>query len=54
MLNRRPSFWLLVNSSRFSMSYRDLEELLGESGLFVDHFTVCSGSNVTSKKFSAE
>jgi hypothetical protein len=30
---------------RFSLSYRDVEELLAERGLLVDHVTVWSGSN---------
>ena len=30
---------------RFSLSYRDVEELLAERGLSVDHVTVWSGSS---------
>ena len=36
---------------RFSLSYRDVEELLAERGLFVDHVTIWS--NVTSIAASA-
>jgi transposase-like protein len=39
---------------RFSLSYRDVEELLAERGLLVDHVTVWDGSNVTPHKFSAD
>ena len=39
---------------RFSLSYRDVEELHAERGLLVDHVTVWSGSNVTPRKFSAD
>src|SRR5260370_3463178 len=35
-LNRRSSSWHL----RFSLSYRDVEELLAERGLHADHVTV--------------
>ena len=31
---------------RFSLSYRDVEELLAERGLLVDHVTSGDGSNV--------
>jgi transposase-like protein len=39
---------------RFSLSYRDIEELLNERGLRADHVTSGGGSNVTPQKFSAE
>src|ERR1700681_3717568 len=39
---------------RFSLSYRDVEELLAERGLLVDHVTVWRWSNVTPQKFSAD
>src|SRR5712672_1478467 len=39
---------------RFSLSYRDVEDLLAERGLLVDHVTVWRWSNVTRRKFSAD
>ena len=35
--NRKSSFWRFL---RFSLSYRDVEELLAERGLHADHVTV--------------
>jgi transposase-like protein len=35
---------------RFSLSYRDVEELLAERGLHADHVTVWSGFSVTPRK----
>jgi transposase, IS6 family len=39
---------------RFSLSYRDVEELLAERGLRSDHSPSGGGSNVTPQKFSAD
>ena len=39
---------------RFSLSYHDVEELLAERGLLVDHVTVWRWSNVTPHKFSVD
>jgi transposase-like protein len=39
---------------RFSLSYRDVEELLAERGLLVDHVTVWTWGSVTPQKFSAD
>src|SRR6476661_5086390 len=39
---------------RFSLSYRDVEELLAERGFLVDHVTVWRWSSVTRQKFSAD
>jgi hypothetical protein len=39
---------------RFSLSYGDVEELLAECGLLVDHVTSGDGSNVAPHKFSAD
>ena len=39
---------------RFSLSYRDVEELLAERGLYADHVTVWRWANVTARKFSAD
>jgi transposase, IS6 family len=32
---------------RYSLSYRDLEEMMAERGLAVDHVTICAGSSIT-------
>src|SRR5271166_3212035 len=37
---------------RFSLSYRDVEELLAERGLHADHATVCVGSNGKPQKWN--
>ena len=37
---------------RFSLSYRDVEELLAERGLLVDHVTVCRRYSVTPQKWN--
>jgi hypothetical protein len=39
-LNRRSSCLRLAGTLRFSLSYRDVEELLAERGLHADHVTV--------------
>src|SRR6202045_3702167 len=39
---------------RFSLSYRDVEELLAERGLLVDHVTVWRWCRVTPRKFSVD
>ena len=39
---------------RFSLSYRDVEELVAEHGLSVDHFTVWRWVQLTPQKFSAD
>jgi hypothetical protein len=39
---------------RFSLSHRDVEELLAERGLLVDHVTVWRWVHVTPHKFSAD
>ena len=38
--SRRSSSWQWDGYLRFSLSYRDVEELLAERGLSVDHVTV--------------
>src|SRR6202021_2353581 len=37
---------------RFSLSYRDVEELLAERGLHADHVTCGDGSSITPRKWN--
>jgi len=39
---------------RFSLSYREVEELLAERGLHADHVTVWRWVQLTPQKFSAD